>query len=179
VAGIPSTISNNAINPPAPVAGFTVASTNIFVTQTVVFTNISAGSVTNSAWSFGDGNVTNTSGASVTSNVSNTYINPNTTNMVILTASGPGGATMATNYIVVTPKPVIGTPVLSNGSLIFSISNAVPGAPFVILTCTNLATNVVNWTMATNDIFDVNGAYNYTNPAPTNMASFFRLKSPP
>jgi PKD repeat protein len=168
-----------AITPPAPVAAFTVASTNFFVTQKVVFTNISAGSITNSAWTFGDGNTANTSGSGVTNNVSNTYTNQNTTNMVVLTARGSGGATSATNYIVVYPTPKLNQPVLFGGGLVFSISNAAPGTPFVILTCTNLATNTVNWTVATNDVFDVNGAYNYTNPAATNMAAFFRLKSPP
>jgi autotransporter-associated beta strand protein len=159
--------------PPAPVAAFTVASTNIFVTQTVVFTNTTTGSVTNSAWSFGNGS-TNTSGVN---NVSDTY-NTTGTYQVILTASGTGGSSAATNNIVVKPKPAINKPVLSNGSLIFSVSNAVPGATFAILTYTNLATNVVNWTVATNASFDANGAFNYTNTPLTNAASFFRLKSP-
>jgi PKD repeat protein len=166
-------ISNATALPPAPVASFTVASTNIFVTQTVVFTNTTTGSVTNSAWSFGNGS-TNTSGVN---NVSDTY-NTTGTYQVILTASGTGGSSAATNNIVVYPKPAINKPVLSNGSLIFSVSNAVPGATFAILTYTNLATNVVSWTVATNGVFDVNGAFNYTNTPLTNAASFFRLKSP-
>jgi hypothetical protein len=110
--------------------------------------------------------------------VSDTYTNANSVNMVILTASGAGGSSAATNYIVVYPKPAINKPVLANGSLIFSVSNAVPGATFAILTYTNLATNVVNWTVATNASFDANGAFNYTNTPLTNAASFFRLKSP-
>jgi PKD repeat protein len=167
------TVTNTSVTPSAPVAAFAVAATNIFVTQTVVFTNTTTGSVTNSAWSFGNGS-TNTSGVN---NVSDTY-NTTGTYQVILTASGTGGSSAATNYIVVYPKPAINKPVLANGSLIFSVSNAVPGATFAILTYTNLATNVVNWTVATNASFDANGAFNYTNTPLTNAASFFRLKSP-
>ena len=40
----------------APVAGFHGAPTNLFVTQTVTFTDASTGSITNWVWNFGDGN---------------------------------------------------------------------------------------------------------------------------
>lgn len=170
-------ISSGIVPPPAPVAAFTVSATNLFATQSVVFTNTTAGSVTNSAWVFGDGNTTNTAGVSVTNNVSDTYSNAGTY-LVVLTASGAGGTSTATNHIVVKPKPVINRPALVNGSLVFGGSNGVPFAPYRIWTFTNLATNIVSWTVATNANFDANGAYAYTNAPLTNKASFFRLSSP-
>jgi PKD repeat protein len=56
-------------NPP-PVAGFAGTPTNGAAPLTVVFTNTSSGSLTNSEWDFGDGN-TATNGSTV--NVTNTY----------------------------------------------------------------------------------------------------------
>jgi autotransporter-associated beta strand protein len=183
--------SNDAVNlgqfdvivaPPvtAPVAGFSGMPTNIFVTQTVVFTNTSTGSFTNSAWIFGDGNVTNTSEAGASSNMSHTY-NTAGTNTVTLVVTGAGGSSTNTQtaYIVVKPKLAIGQPVLSSGSLILSGTNGPIGQQYRILTATNAALNVTNWIPVFTNVFTPpNGAYNYTNTALTNTASFFRLVSP-
>ena len=79
----------------APVAGFSGSPTNLFVTQSVVFTNSSTGNITSSAWTFGDGNVANLSGASAGNNVTNIY-NTAGTYTVRLIVTGPGGSSTNT-----------------------------------------------------------------------------------
>jgi autotransporter-associated beta strand protein len=173
--GVLSIVSNAVVS--APIAGFSGTPTNIFVTQSVVFTDLSTGSITNWIWNFGNGSsVTNTSNA----NVTNTYAVAGTY-MVSLIVSGSGGSNMATsnNYIVVKSPLAIGSPVLSSGNLILSGTNGPIGQQYRILTSINLATNVVNWIpVFTNVFMSPNGGYNYTNTPLTNNASFFRLVSP-
>jgi len=160
----------------APVAGFSGTPTNIFVTQSVVFTNTSTGSITNWAWYFGDGNsVTNTS----SSNVTNIYATAGTYT-VSLTVKGAGGSNTNTqaNYIVVKPGPVFGKPVLSGSGLILSGVNEPAGQQYRILTSTNVALPLTNWTPVLTNIFASDGSYGYTNLTATNKAAFFILASP-
>ena len=180
--------SNDAVNlgqfdvivAPPPVAGFSGVPTNIFVTQTVVFTNTSTGIFTSSAWSFGDGNVANTSGAGASSNVSNTYnTTGNYTVTLVVTGSGGSSTNTQTAYIVVKPKLAIGQLVLSSGNLTLSGTNGPIGQQYRILTTTNVALNVASWTPVFTNVFTPpNGSYSYTNAALTNKASFYRLVSP-
>ena len=163
----------------APVPGFSGTPTNIFVTQTVVFTNTSTGDITNSAWTFGDGNVTNLSGANVTNNVSHVYSNagPDT---VSLTVSGNGGSSNLTQiaYITVKPKVSIGQPVLSGGNLILSGTNGPANQPYRILSSTNVALPLAGWLPVYTNVFATDGSYLYTNTPLTNTARFFILVSP-
>jgi len=158
-----------------PVAGFTGSPTNIFATQSVTFTNTSTGSITNWVWNFGNGSVTNTSNTSVT----NTYAAAGTYN-VTLTVTGSGGSNTntQTGYIVVYPKPAIGTTKLSGGSLILSGTNGVPGGQYRILTSTSVTNPLANWTPVWTNAYGANGGFSYTNSTPTNIASFFIMVSP-
>jgi hypothetical protein len=163
---------------PPPVAAFAALTpTNIFVTQSVTFTNTSTGSITNSAWNFGDGNTTNLNGTSVTNNVSDTYLNLGT-NLAILTASGLGGSSAATNYVVVLPKPTLNQPFLSGGKFIFGGTNGPAGQAYRILTSTNVALALSNWTTVFTGTVNIAGSYSYTNTSTTNTVRFFRLISP-
>ena len=164
----------------APVAGFSGSPTNLFVTQSVVFTNSSTGNITSSAWTFGDGNVANLSGASAGNNVTNIYNTAGTPYTVRLIVSGAGGSSTNTQtaYITVKPKAVIGQPVLSGGSLILSGANGPAGQPYRILSSTNVALNVTNWVPVYTNVFAPDGSYSYTNTPLTNVQSFFRLVSP-
>ena len=160
----------------APVAGFSGSPTNIFVTQSVVFTDASTGSITNWVWNFGDGNsVTNTSSA----NVNHAYATAGTYT-VSLTVKGAGGSNTNTQpgYVVVYPKPVIGTTKFSSGSLILSGTNGVPGAQYRIKTSANFTNSLANWTPVWTNVFGSNGSFSYTNSTPTNSASFFIMVSP-
>jgi PKD repeat protein len=155
--------------PSAPVASFIGSPTAIFVSQSVTFTNTSTGSFSNSDWSFGDGNVTTNSNAG---NVSNTY---NTA------GEGTGGSNLATSnsYVVVKPQAVLGKPVMQGGTnFIFNGTNGPAGAQYRILTATNVAQALVNWTPVFTNTFNNDGTYGFTNASSTNKARFFRLVSP-
>ena len=159
----------------APVAGFSGSPVKLFVTQAVVFTNTSSGSITNWAWNFGNGTLSTGSGT----NVADVYTNAGTYN-VQLVVSGSGGSStnLQTGYIVVYARPVLGKPVLSGTNFIFSGANGVPFAQYRIVSSTNVAAVLSNWPAVFTNTFDAGGNYSYTNSPPTNKASFFRLVSP-
>jgi PKD repeat protein len=80
-----------------PSAGFTAAPTNGAIPMAVTFADISAGSITNWYWNFGDGGTTNTN----TKSVSYTYATAGNYTVTEI-VSGPGGAATNTsvNYII-------------------------------------------------------------------------------
>ncbi len=169
-------MSNNyiVVTAAAPVAGFTATPTNIFVTQTVAFTDASTGSITNWVWNFGDGvSVTNTSNAGVnhTYNTANAYT-------ASLTVNGAGGSSSATRNIVVKPRPVLNKPVLSGSNLILSGVNGPAGQQYRILSTTNVALPLAGWTPVYTNTFNADGSYGYTNSTLVNKADFLLLVSP-
>jgi len=163
-------------NPP-PVAGFSGAPTNIFVTQSVTFTDASTGSIINWVWNFGNGcMVTNSSNANVTNAyaVAGSYT-------VSLTVIGAGGSSTSTRagYVVVKPKAAIGGVTLTtDGSMVFSGTNGPAGQQYRILTTTNVSLALGSWTPVWTNVFGPDGSYNYTNMAGVNPAGFFLLVSP-
>jgi PKD repeat protein len=158
-----------------PVAGFSGMPTNIFVTQTVTFTNTSTGVFTNFAWNFGDGFALTTPS---TTGASHSYANAGAYT-VSLTAFGPGGTNTAsrTSYIVASPSPTIGNVVVSGGQFSLSGVNGPAGVQYRILTSTNLASSS-GWLPIWTNVFAPDGSYGYTNSWATNSAGFFRLVSP-
>jgi len=168
------TVTNAVL--PAPVAGFSGAPTNTFVTQTVVFTDASTGSITNWIWNFGDGNsLTNSSNASVNYSYASAG-----TYTVTLIVNGQGGSSTNTEpaYIAVSPEPVIGSVKLSGGALVLSGGNGPAGVQYRILTSTNVAQPLANWTPVWTNVFGQDGSYSYTNSPLTSNAGFFLLVSP-
>jgi PKD repeat protein len=111
----------------APVADFIGTPISGSKPLNVQFTNLSKGSITTYAWTFGDG------GTSSQPNPSYSYANAGTYN-VALTATGPGGTNTntKTNYITVTePAPVAdftGTPTLGNKPLNVQFTNQSTGS---------------------------------------------------
>ena len=91
------TVTGTGVIP--PVAGFSASPTTGLAPLAVTFTDSSTGTITNRAWSFGDGATTNTASTSL----SHTY-NASGTNSVSLTVFGLGGSSTAnqSNYIIVT-----------------------------------------------------------------------------
>jgi len=160
-----------------PVAGFSGTPTNIFVTQSVLFTDASSGSITNWIWSFGDGSasITNTSNVSV--NHAYAVAGTNTVSLVVNGAGGSSTNTLA-NYIVVKPKPAFGKPVLTGGGLVLSGINGPAGQQYRILSTTNVALPLASWTPIYTNTFNSDGSYGYTNSAVTNKAGFLLLVSP-
>jgi autotransporter-associated beta strand protein len=169
--------SNNyiVVTAAAPVAGFTAAPTNIFVTQTVTFSDASSGSITNWVWNFGDGStsVTNTSNFSV----NHAYVVTGT-DTASLTVNGAGGSSSATQNIVVKPRPMLGRPVLSGSNLILSGVNGPAGQQYRILSTTNVALPLASWTPVYTNTFNADGSYGYTNTSLANKAAFLLLVSP-
>jgi PKD repeat protein len=159
-----------------PVAGFSGGPTNIFVTQSVTFTNTSIGIITNSTWNFGDGAfATNYSIAGASHNYAGAGAYT-----VHLTASGPGGMNTATqtNYVTVSPMPVIGGAYLTRAGIVFSGTNAPAGVSYRILAATNVALPLASWTPVATNVVAPDGSYSYTNSTLTNAENFFRLVSP-
>ena len=80
---------------------------------------------------------------------------------------------------VVTAPPVINSVAISSSALVLQGSSGVPGATFYLLSSTNLATPIINWTRLLTNSFDSNGDFDFTNLLNTNSSqSFFRLQSP-
>jgi hypothetical protein len=73
--------------------------------------------------------------------------------------------------------PEFTTAVWSGGNLIFSGTNGAPGSPYWVLSSTNLAVPLAQWTPVFTNNFDANGRFSYTNvPGPTRPQQFFILK---
>ena len=159
----------------SPVASFTATPTNVFVTQSIVFTDTSTGNITNWVWNFGDGiSITNSSASA-----SHAYAAAGAYD-VSLTANGPGGfnTTNVIGAVTVYGSPVLGSPVLSGGSLTFSGTGGIPDAQYRILTSTDVALPLASWTPIATNTFAPDGSYSYTQSFPTNAASFFLLVTP-
>jgi PKD repeat protein len=164
------------VSPISPVASFSGAPTATFATAPVVFTDASTGSVTNWVWNFGDGtSVTNLSNASVT----HVYaaVGTYTVSLTVIGADGANTLTQ-TDYIVASPVPTLGNPVLSGGSLTLSGANGTPGAQYRILSASSLTLPLASWIPVWTNTFAPDGTYSFTTSPLTNAASFFRLVSP-
>jgi len=160
----------------APTASFSGTPTTGSAPLQVVFANASASTITNSLWTFGDGNsATNTGLTSVT----NTYAAAGTYT-VSLKVTGPGGnnTQTRTGYIVVSPAsaPRFNLETLSSGKLIISGTNGSATAQFRILCSTNLSSGT--WTPIYTNQFTGSGTFSYTNSSVTNPAVFFKLITP-
>ena len=80
---------------------------------------------------------------------------------------------------VVAAPPVINSVAVSMSALVLQGSSGVPGADFYLLTSTNLATPMTNWTRLLTNAFDNNGNFDFTNLLYTNgPMGFFRLQTP-
>ncbi len=78
--------------------------------------------------------------------------------------------------VALPPSPVIGSPAVKNGKLVFSGTNGTAGATFYILTSTNLAAPAASWMRILTNQFDGSGNFSVTNPPATNRQSFYRLQ---
>lgn len=84
-----------------------------------------------------------------------------------------------TPTVVPASRPVITSATCSGGSLIFSGTNGTSDSPFYVLTSTNVAAPLGNWTYATTNNFDSNGNFRVTNSIdPAIPVRFYRLRLP-
>ena len=107
-----------------------------------------------------------------------------------ISPSSPGaGLIWMTNTLVVdgtlrvqpvtTSPTVIKSELLSGSMFLFSGSNGPPNGGYAVLSSTNVAAHLTNWSVAAFGAFDAAGAFNYTNLVnPTSPPIFFRLRVP-
>jgi poly(beta-D-mannuronate) lyase len=78
-----------------------------------------------------------------------------------------------------TAPPVFGGITASGGNFIFSGTNGVSNWPYVVLTSTNIALPLANWTAVSTNAFDGNGNFTFTNQMdPNAVQTFYRLRLP-
>jgi hypothetical protein len=79
-----------------------------------------------------------------------------------------------------TTGPVIGNPTVSGGKLVFSGTGGTPSGSYSVLTTTNIATPVANWTALMTNSFDASGNFSVTNAiAPGTPKQFYTIKQLP
>ena len=93
-----------------------------------------------------------------------------------------GSGTVTSSVVSVTVnalvKPVVSAPVKNGSGFSFSFTGP-NGQPYTVLTTTNVALPVANWTVAlTNVAFGVSGTASYTNAGPTDPQRYYKVKSP-
>jgi hypothetical protein len=76
--------------------------------------------------------------------------------------------------------PDINSVLRSGGNLIFSGTNGPAGGTYYVLTSTNLALPLANWTILSTNAFDASGSFSVTNPIVTSgPPGFFLLEVAP
>ena len=83
------------------------------------------------------------------------------------------------NVVTAPSQPVIGSTKVSGGNLIFSGSGGTSLGTYYVLTSTNVATPLANWTPLSTNAFDSSGNFSVTNTInPGNPRQFYLLKTP-
>ena len=81
--------------------------------------------------------------------------------------------------VIGTAPPVFGSAALVGGDLVMSGSNGTPRTSYFVLTSTNLALPINNWTRAATNRFAADGTFVFTNPVPPDFPVLFhRLQLP-
>jgi len=88
-------------------------------------------------------------------------------------------ATNGTLSVMVTTHPIISSAQITPDGLVLQGNAGVAAANFYLLSSTNLAAPMTNWTPLLTNQFDGSGNFDFTNPLPANLPeSFFRLEVP-
>lgn len=75
--------------------------------------------------------------------------------------------------------PIIGGTTVANGKLLFSGTGGTANGTYYVLTATNLATPLMNWTPVQTNTFDATGAFSVTNALnPATPQLFYRIQQP-
>jgi hypothetical protein len=78
----------------------------------------------------------------------------------------PGYSTLAlvvTSIVPYTPPVVFSTPVVSGNSFVLNATGGNPGDPVTLLSSTNVALPLAQWTTVTSGNYDGSGHFSYTN----------------
>jgi hypothetical protein len=93
-------------------------------------------------------------------------------------ADVPHGFVVGTPTVVI-PVPLISAFTLAGGEYTLHGTNGVPDGPYAILSSTNLALPLNNWTTVTTNTFDGNGVCTFSNPVdPAAHQIFYLLQEP-
>jgi hypothetical protein len=91
----------------------------------------------------------------------------------------PGSIDLSLTVAAAPPSPSIRNLVVSDGQVVITgTNNNGTAGTYRVLTSTNVALPLSNWTLLTNGSFDANGNFSSTNLAGTNNQRFFRLQVP-
>lgn len=75
--------------------------------------------------------------------------------------------------------PTIGSVSVSNGNFVFSGTGGIEGEDYIVLSSTNIALPIIDWTAVVTNQFGAGGSFSYTNAvAPDAPATFFLLQIP-
>jgi hypothetical protein len=114
-----------------------------------------------------------------------TNLLPGTNYTYVVTAVNTNGVSEDSAPANATPLAVVTTPPnftgiqIIGGSLVITGTNGTEGANYSVLTATNLALPLINWSAIATNQFGPGGAVNFTNPLnPGSPATFFRLRVP-
>jgi hypothetical protein len=100
----------------------------------------------------------------------------NTTNIALLQTGWANGTAFFTQPA---PAPVIGGIQVSGGNVIITGNNGTAGSNYLVLTTTNLALPLTNWTILATNQFGAGGGFNFTNPLnPNSPLNFYLLRLP-
>jgi hypothetical protein len=90
-----------------------------------------------------------------------------------------GNLTLSTNLdltVTAPAAPIFGLTQFNGSALVMSGSNGSPGAPYYVLTTTNLALPLTNWTILSTNAFDSFGNFVFTNPVSSGGQQYFLLR---
>jgi fibronectin-binding autotransporter adhesin len=79
------------------------------------------------------------------------------------------------NVIATSSRPVIGSTEISGGNLIFNGADGTTNGTYYVLTSTNVATPLADWTPVTTNTFDASGNFSVTNVINSNSPQQFYL----
>ena len=158
-------------------ANFSASATNGATPLVVTFTDTSTGLITNRFWDFGDGFTTNTTATSVT----HTFTSFGTNAVTLVVSDALANSTNDLNIVVTgaAAPPLIGGVNLLGTNLIITGTNGTAGANYLVLTTTNLALPLADWSVMATNQFGPGGSINFTSPVtPGADQIFYRLRLP-
>jgi autotransporter-associated beta strand protein len=81
-------------------------------------------------------------------------------------------------WVVATTSPVFGGSSAADGQFVVSGTGGTPGWPYYILTTTNAATPLAQWTPVITNLFDATGGFSFTNSTSLSAQQFYRIQVP-
>jgi len=109
-------------------------------------------------------------------------------NFAAITVLGTGAAGVAGNFDPTTgqltlvnaaaSQPDISQVAVADGNLILQGTNGSPGGTYSIITSTNVAAPLINWTTNTTGAFGAGGSFSNAIPMGNDPARFFQIKTP-